>query len=196
MIESELEKLRKDVENCSLCPLHLSRTKVVFGDGNTKAKILLIGEGPGYEEDQSGKAFVGRSGQLLDKILLACNFTSKEHIYIGNIVKCRPPGNRAPSPEEQAACLPYLERQIEIISPKIIVTLGATALTAMLGKNLKITKERGSWNIWMNIFVMPTYHPSALLRNPNLKKDTWEDFKQVIVKYRELIDPGHYCKYF
>lgn len=195
MITSELEQLRKEVENCSLCPLHLSRTKVVFGDGNPQAKIFLIGEGPGYEEDKSGKAFVGRSGQLLDKILSACNFSREKHVYIGNIVKCRPPDNRTPTTAEQATCLPYLEKQIGLISPPIIVCLGATALQALLGKNLKITKERGNWQIWLNKFVMPTYHPSALLRNPNLKKDAWEDFKKIVLKYRELADPGHYCQY-
>jgi len=191
MCERELNKIKQEVENCSLCPLHKSRTMVVFGDGNPKAKIFLIGEGPGFEEDKSGKAFIGRSGQLLDKILLACNFNRNDHVYIGNIVKCRPPGNRTPSTEEQAACLPYLERQIELISPEIIVILGATALQALLGKNLKITKERGNWHIGFNRFVMPTYHPSALLRNPSLKKDAWEDFKKVILKYRELVDPDH-----
>ncbi len=195
MYEPGLSELRHEVENCKLCPLHRNRTKVVFGDGNPNSKIFLIGEGPGFEEDKSGKVFVGRSGQLLDKILLACNFRRDQHLFIGNIVKCRPPGNRTPSIEEQSACLPYLERQIELISPVIIVTLGATAMQALLGKNLKITKERGNWHIWLNRHVMPSFHPSALLRNPNLKKDAWEDFKKVILKYRELVDPDHYCKY-
>lgn len=194
-VNDDLKQLKTDVESCTLCPLSGGRTKVVFGDGRHDAKIFLIGEGPGYEEDKSGKAFVGRSGQLLDKILFACNFNRYEHIYIGNIVKCRPPGNRTPSVEEQAACLPYLEKQIELISPDIIITLGATALKAILGSDLKITRERGIWHTWNNYLVLPTYHPSALLRNPKLKKECWDDFKKVIIKYRELVNPQHECKY-
>lgn len=196
MNKDELHQIEQEVKNCTKCPLHRSRTNIVFGDGNVHAKIFLIGEGPGFEEDKTGNVFVGKSGQLLDKILEACNFTRKEHVYIGNIVKCRPPGNRKPTTEEQAACLPYLEKQIELIDPIIIITLGATALQGLMGENLKITRERGNWKLWMNRFVMPTFHPSALLRNPNLKKDTWEDFKKVITKYREVVDSEHFCKHF
>jgi len=196
MLESELKNIEQEVKACTKCPLHFSRTNTVFGDGNINAKIFLIGEGPGFEEDKTGNVFVGKSGKLLDKILEACNFSRSKHVYIGNILKCRPPGNRKPTPEEQIACLPYLEKQIELIDPKIIITLGATALQGLLGENLKITRERGNWKLWMNRLVMPTFHPSALLRNPNLKKDTWEDFKKVISKYRELVDSEHYCKNF
>ncbi len=188
-------ELKKEVENCTMCDLCKSRNKVVFGNGNPAAGIFLVGEGPGYDEDKTGVAFVGKSGQLLGKILEACNFSREKQIFIGNIVKCRPPQNRVPSIEEQAACLPYLERQIEIVDPKIIVALGATALKALVDPSLKITKVRGNWMLWQNKYVMPTYHPSALLRNPNLKKDAWEDFKKVILKYRELVDPEHFCKY-
>jgi uracil-DNA glycosylase family 4 len=192
---NELLRIKNEVEKCTLCSLYKSRNKVIVGDGNPKAKIFIIGEGPGFEEDRIGKAFVGRSGQLLDKILLACNFNREKHVYISNIVKCRPPGNRKPSNEEQAACLPYLERQINIISPDIIVTLGATAFNALMGKDHRITKERGTWMRYYNYLLMPTYHPSALLRNPSLKKDCWEDFKKIIVKYRELVEPNHECNY-
>jgi len=194
-METEFEQLRQEVENCQKCPLFKSRNKVVFGSGNPNAKIFLIGEGPGYDEDRTGVAFVGKSGQLLDKILAACNFTREKHVFIGNIVKCRPPQNRNPEIEEMAACLPYLLRQIELVKPSIIITLGATAIKGLIDKNAKITKERGNWKIWNNILVMPTFHPSALLRNPSLKKDTWEDFKKVILKYRELVDNNHSCKY-
>jgi len=194
-MEKEFEQLRQEVENCQKCPLFKSRNKVVFGSGNSHAKIFLIGEGPGYDEDRTGVAFVGKSGQLLDKILAACNFTREQHVFIGNIVKCRPPQNRNPEIEEMAACLPYLLRQIELVKPSIIITLGATAIKGLIDKNAKITKERGNWKIWNNILVMPTFHPSALLRNPSLKKDTWEDFKKVILKYRELVDNNHSCKY-
>ncbi len=190
-----MEELKNRVEQCTKCPLHKSRNKVVFGNGNYQASVFLIGEGPGYEEDKAGEAFVGRSGKLLDKILLACNFTREAHVFIGNIVKCRPPGNRTPYPEEMEACLPYLEEQIEKVDPAIIITLGATALKGLTGENLKVTRERGKWRLWFNRMLMPTYHPSALLRNPSLKRDAWEDFKKVILKYREIIDQNHPCQY-
>jgi uracil-DNA glycosylase family 4 len=168
---------------------------VVFGDGNPNADIFLIGEGPGWEEDRTGHAFVGRSGQLLDKILFACGFNRKDHVFIGNIIKCRPPGNRVPLPAERAACLPYLLKQIEIIDPKIIIILGATALNGLIDPKLRITHIRGKWIEWNNLWAMPTFHPSALLRNPNLKRESWEDFKKVVIKYRELVEPEHYSKY-
>ena len=195
MIENEISKLRKEVENCKKCPLYKTRNKVVFGNGSLNAKIFLVGEGPGYDEDRTGIAFVGRSGKLLDKILEACGFTREKHIFIGNIVKCRPPQNRIPAIDEQSSCLPFLEKQIELLNPEIIITLGATAYKGLFDSNARITKERGNWKIRNNQLVMPTYHPSALLRNPALKKDTWEDFKKVILKYRELVDPEHLCKY-
>jgi len=168
---------------------------VVFGEGHPDAEIFLIGEGPGRDEDLTGRAFVGRSGQLLDKILAACGFNRKDHVFIGNILKCRPPGNRVPLPEERAACLPFLLKQIEIIHPKIIILLGATALNGLVDPKLRITKVRGSWIKWNDLWTMPTFHPSALLRNPNLKRETWEDFKKVVFKYRELVDSEHYSKY-
>ncbi len=188
---SEFEELRTEILSCQKCGLAVTRNHVVFGEGNPKAEILIIGEGPGAEEDKTGRPFVGRSGKLLDKILDACGFTRKEHVFIANIVKCRPPNNRPPMPEERAACIPYLDKQIEMIDPKIIILLGATALS-MVDTKSKITKVRGNWIIWSNRLVMPTFHPSALLRNPNLKKDSWEDFKKVVYKYRELVNPKHF----
>ena len=196
MNEQRWNELKIEIGACTRCPLHQTRNLPVFGNGNPQAPIFLIGEGPGYDEDKTGIAFVGKSGQLLDKILEACNFTREKHVFIGNIVKCRPPQNRNPLPAEQAACLPYLEEQISLVNPKILITLGSVATKAFLGNDVKITKIRGQWMLWQNYLVMPTYHPSALLRNPNLKKDAWEDFKQVIKKYRELIDAGHYCKHY
>ena len=192
---SEFDKLKAEALNCTKCQLSRTRKNVVFGDGNPDAEVFLIGEGPGHEEDLTGRAFVGRSGQLLDKILAACGFNRKDHVFIGNILKCRPPGNRVPLPEERAACLPYLLKQIEIINPKIIILLGATALNGLVDPKLRITKVRGSWIKWNDRWTMPTFHPSALLRNPNLKKETWEDFKKVVLKYRELVDSEHYSKY-
>jgi DNA polymerase len=195
METDSLTLLREEVNSCTKCSLHKTRNKPVFGNGNPKAPILMIGEGPGADEDREGVAFVGRSGQLLDKILEACNFTREKHVFISNIVKCRPPQNRNPLPEEQAACLPYLEEQINLIEPKILITLGAVATKAFLGNDAKITRIRGQWHTWQGKLLIPTYHPSALLRNPNLKHDAWEDFKKVILKYREVVDPNHKNQY-
>lgn len=189
---TELETLKTEVLTCRKCRLCETRTHVVFGEGNPNGGILCIGEGPGRDEDLQGRPFVGRSGQLLDKILAACGFTRIEHAFIANIVKCRPPENRIPMPDEKAACIPYLMKQMELIQPKITILLGATALNGLVDPKMKITSVRGQWLNWNNMLMMPTYHPSALLRNPNLKKDSWEDFKKVVAKYRELVNPNHY----
>ncbi len=191
----ELILLQEEALRCTKCQLVNSRNKLVFGEGNENAGIFIIGEAPGYDEDQQGRPFVGKSGQLLDKILAACGFNRREHIYIGNILKCRPPGNRNPSPEEAATCMPFLLKQIETVNPKIIILLGATALKYMIDPDLRITKIRGQWLEHDGRLVMPVYHPSALLRNPALKKETWEDYKNVVRKYRELVDGGHVCEY-
>lgn len=191
----DFELLKQEVNQCTKCALSKTRTNVVFGEGSQNAGIMLIGEGPGYYEDQQGRPFVGKSGQLLDKILDVCGFTRKEHVFIGNIVKCRPPNNRDPLPEERESCLPYLYKQIEMIEPKIIILLGATALKGLIDPNAKITKVRGEWLNWNDRLVMPTFHPSALLRNEKLKKPVWEDFKKVVAKYRELINKEHHSEY-
>ncbi len=191
----DFELLKQEVNQCTKCALSKTRTNVVFGEGSQNAGIMLIGEGPGYYEDQQGRPFVGKSGQLLDKILDVCGFTRKEHVFIGNIVKCRPPNNRDPLPEERESCLPYLYKQIEMIEPKIIILLGATALKGLIDPNAKITKVRGEWLNWNDRLVMPTFHPSALLRNEKLKQPVWEDFKKVVAKYRELINKEHYSEY-
>ena len=190
-MNKEFEILRKEIISCHKCQLAKGRTNVVFGEGPFDAKIMCVGEGPGRDEDLKGRPFVGRSGQLLDKILGVCGFSRSENVFIGNIVKCRPPENRAPFPEERAACLPFLLKQIEVIQPKIVILLGATALNGLVDPKLKITKVRGNWIEWNGRLAMPTFHPAALLRNPNLKKDSWEDFKKVVEKYRELVDPNH-----
>lgn len=192
MIEREFNRLTEEVRACLKCPLHQKRTQSVFGMGNPFSELMLIGEGPGEEEDRQGLPFVGKSGQLLDKILEAAGFSRKENVYIANIVKCRPPENREPSPEERAACLPYLEEQISLIQPSIIILLGSTALKGLIDPEAKITRVRGTWIQWRDMWVMPTYHPSALLRNPELKKDVWEDMKEVVRKYREIVDPNHH----
>ncbi|MFC2104097.1 uracil-DNA glycosylase family protein [Bacteroidota bacterium] len=192
---NEFEQLKQEVNQCTKCVLSKTRTNVVFGEGFSKAEIMCIGEGPGYYEDQQGRPFVGKSGQLLDKILEVCGFNRKEHVFIGNIVKCRPPNNRDPLPEERETCLPFLFKQIELIDPKIIILLGATALKGLIDPNAKITKVRGEWMDWNNRLIMPTFHPSALLRNEKLKRSAWEDFKKVVTKYRELINENHFSEH-
>ena len=192
-----MEQLKERILNCTACDLHKTRNKAIWGEGNINAEILLIGEAPGADEDRIGRPFVGKSGQLLDKILAACGFTREGHVFLSNVIRCRPPGNRTPSDAEVEACIHFLFEQIEMVNPKIIIPLGATALKRLFGDNsLKITKLRGQWIEWNGRLVMPVYHPSALLRNPGLKRDTWEDFKKVIAKYRELVDANHYSEYY
>jgi len=191
-----MEQLRSRILNCTSCVLHKSRQHAIWGEGNPNAEVLLIGEAPGAEEDRIGRPFVGKSGQLLDKILAACGFTRQEHVFLSNILRCRPPGNRVPKDEEVNACIPFLYEQINLVDPKIVIPLGATALKRLLkNDSLRITRIRGNWMHWDGRLVMPVYHPSALLRNPALKRETWEDYKKVVFKYRELVDPGHYSKH-
>lgn len=192
---TDFEELQEEVLSCSKCPLCSTRNKVVFGNGNPNAEIMLVAEAPGFYEDKSGIVFQGKSGDLLDKILSVCGFSREEHIYISNIVKCRPPDNRKPSNVEISACLPYLYRQIELVNPKIIILLGATALTGLIGSSARITQARGLWINWNGRMVMPTYHPSALLRNPSLKRPVWEDFQNIVAKYRELVNTDHYSAF-
>ncbi len=189
------ETLNREILNCERCGLAQTRNHVIFGEGNSHAPILIIGEAPGRDEDMKGRPFVGRSGQLLDKILHACGFNRHQHVFITNIIKCRPPGNRKPLPEEIRVCKPYLLKQINLIDPKILILLGATALKSMIGPDMSITKARGTWVNCENRLAMPVYHPSALLRNPALKRDTWEDFKKIVQKYRQIIDQTHYSAY-
>ncbi len=194
-MKRELIQIEEEVKVCTKCPLHRSRKKTVPGMGNHSAGVFLIGEGPGFDEDRTGLPFVGKSGRLLDRILEVCGFTRENHVFIGNIVKCRPPENRPPHVDEQETCLPYLMRQIDLVDPSIIVLLGSTALNAMVDRNAKITKARGIWMEWTGRQMIATYHPSALLRNPSLKRDAWEDFKEVVMKYRELVNSDHTSEY-
>jgi uracil-DNA glycosylase family 4 len=194
-MNSGIELLKEEILKCTKCELAKSRHHVIFGEGNTNGGIFIIGEAPGRDEDLQGRPFVGKSGQLLDKILTACGFTRDEHVFISNIVKCRPPDNRVPAPQEAAACMPWLLKQIELVNPKILIFLGATALKYMAGNERKITRERGNWLNWQGRLAMPVYHPAALLRDPALKRDTWTDFKKIVYKYRELIDSQHYSAY-
>jgi len=191
-LNPDLESLKIRALECRECELCKHRTHVVFGEGYSFADIMFIGEGPGYYEDIQGRPFVGRAGKLLDKILYVCGFSRDDSAYIANIVKCRPPENRDPLPPERESCLPYLFKQIEYINPKIIILLGSVALKALVDPDAKITSVRGTWIEWKGRLLMPVYHPAALLRNQSLKKEAWEDFKKVVRKYRELVNPDHY----
>jgi DNA polymerase len=158
---------------------------VVFGEGNPDADLMFIGEGPGFYEDQTGRPFVGKAGQLLDRITAAIEM-ERGDVYIANVVKCHPPADRQPDPNEAQACLPVLLAQIEIVQPKVICLLGATAAKYMTGTQIGITRLRGRWLDYKGIPMMPTYHPSYLLRNPSAKRPCWEDMQKVRDKVREL----------
>jgi len=181
-----LEQLDNLINKCTACKLHEGRNKFVFGSGNPNADVMVVGEGPGAEEDKQGLPFVGRAGKLLTDILKAINF-SRDEVYIANIVKCRPPGNRTPLPDEMDTCLPYLKKQIEIIKPKVILCLGLTAAKGLLNKRDSLTSMRGKVFEFENIKVMVTYHPAALLRNPNWKRPCWEDLQKFRKLYDELV---------
>ncbi|MCF8226414.1 MAG: uracil-DNA glycosylase [Bacteroidales bacterium] len=187
----ELPALKNEILKCTKCELARTRNHVIFGEGNTNAKVMIIGEAPGRDEDMLGRPFVGRSGQLLDKILEACGFNREEHVFISNIVKCRPPGNRVPTTKEAEVCMPWLQKQIDLIDPEILILLGATALKYMAGPDHRITREHGQWLQVNSRWTMPVYHPAAVLRDPSLKRDTWEDYKKIVFKYRELVNPEH-----
>ena len=175
-----LDDLRKnEIGECTRCPLHKGRTHIVFGVGNPEAQLMFVGEGPGADEDAQGEPFVGRAGQLLTKMIEAMGL-KRSDVYIANIVKSRPPGNRNPEPAEIATCLPFLKKQIEIIQPKVIVCLGKIAAQTLLQTEIPITKLRGQFQDYGGIQVMPTYHPAFLLRNPPMKKFVWEDLKKVM----------------
>jgi len=175
---STLEEVRKELGDCRRCKLHRTRRTLVFGEGNERAKLLFIGEGPGFDEDVQGRPFVGRAGQLLTKILQAIDLR-REEVYITNIIKCRPPQNRNPEPDEIQSCHPFLLKQIEAIQPKIICALGAFAAQTLLKTDAKITTLRGRCYDLGGIKVIPTYHPAYLLRNPDRKREVWEDMKQI-----------------
>ncbi len=180
-----LDKLQLIVKRCERCFLSKNRTKVVFGEGNENAEIIFIGEGPGYNEDKIGRPFVGRAGQLLDKMLGAINL-KREDVYIANIVKCRPPNNRNPLEEESNTCIEFLRWQVKIIDPTIIVCLGAIAAKNIIDKDFKITKDRGNWINRGKYSIIATYHPAALLRDEGKKKEAWEDFKNIKRKYEKI----------
>ncbi|MDP2600128.1 MAG: uracil-DNA glycosylase [Deltaproteobacteria bacterium] len=174
-----LEEIRAEIGDCKRCRLCEGRTNIVFGVGNPHAKLMFVGEAPGRDEDKQGEPFVGRAGQLLNKIIEAMKM-KREDVYIGNINKCRPPENRPPQPDEVATCIPFLQQQIAFIKPKVIVCLGSTAFQHLLKTENKISHSRGQWFEFEGIKVMPTYHPAFLLRNPDAKKPVWEDMQKVM----------------
>ncbi len=175
-----MEEIAAHVSTCRNCPLFEGRTNTVPGEGHVDSPdIMFIGEGPGADEDAQGRPFVGKAGQLLTKMIEAMGY-KREEVFIANIVKCRPPNNRAPLPEEMDACLPYLRQQIGLIKPKIIVGMGATAIKGLLGKTAGITRLRGTWQEYEGLKLMPTFHPSYLLRDPSKKKEVWQDLQQVL----------------
>jgi uracil-DNA glycosylase family 4 len=181
---NNLEELRAAIGDCRRCKLCSGRTNLVFGVGNPNADLMFIGEGPGRDEDLQGEPFVGRAGQLLTDIITKGMGMKREDVYIANVVKCRPPENRNPEPDEVAACEPFLKKQIDLVRPRIIVALGKFAVQTLLQSKVPITKLRGQWHSYHGIKLMPTFHPAYLLRNPADKKLVWEDIKKVIKELR------------
>jgi len=179
------EELELVCNNCDKCELMKTRTNVVFGRGNRDSKVLIVGEGPGQQEDIQGKPFVGRAGNLLDTLFCAMEI-SENDIYIANIVKCRPPQNRVPTKEEARICINYLRNQVYLQNPRIIVCLGNTASKYIISDDVQITKIRGNWILKKDVLIMPTYHPAALLRDGTKKIPFWEDLKKVKLKMEEL----------
>ena len=174
-----LEDIRKELGDCQRCSLHEARNNLVFGEGNPNADLVFVGEAPGADEDLQGRPFVGRAGQLLTKIINAMGLT-REEVYICNILKCRPPGNRNPRPEEIRACEPFLIEQIRVIKPEVICALGTFAAHILLNTDVPISQLRGKFHSYQGIKFMPTYHPAYLLRNPGAKKQVWEDAQMIM----------------
>ncbi len=173
-----IEEIRAEIGDCTRCPLHEGRTNIVHSTGNRQSDLMFVGEAPGADEDAKGEPFVGRAGKLLNKIIEAIGM-KREDVFIGNINRCRPPGNRQPTPEESETCKPYLLREISIVKPKVIVVLGNTAMKNLLDTKVGITKMRGKFVDYYGVKVMPTFHPAYLLRDPRKKREVWEDMKMV-----------------
>ena len=182
--QETLEEIRAEFQDCRRCALCQGRRNIVFGVGDAHARLVLVGEAPGREEDERGEPFVGEAGRLLDRILFAMGLR-REEVYICNVEKCRPPGNRDPLPEEIAACEPFLRRQLAAIRPQLIVTLGRFAAQTLLRETTPITRLRGQWREYEGIPLLPTLHPAYLLRNPASKREVWEDMKLVMQRLRQ-----------
>jgi len=177
-----LDALRAHIGDCQRCKLAGGRTNLVFGVGDPHADLMFVGEGPGADEDVQGEPFVGRAGQLLTEIITKGMKLRRQDVYIANVVKCRPPGNRNPEPDEIASCMPFLARQIELVQPRVIVALGTFAAQTLLGVKTPITRMRGNWHEYLGVKVMPTFHPAYLLRTPGDKRLVWADIKLVMAE--------------
>ncbi len=184
-----LHAVREELGECTRCGLHAKRTKIVFGDGDPDADILFVGEGPGEQEDRQGLPFVGRAGELLTQMIEKGLDIPRSSVYICNIVKCRPPGNRTPLPDEVASCSPFLDAQIAAVRPKVIVSLGKPATSLLLGHDVAITRIRGTWHEYRGIPLMPTLHPAYVLRQytPEVRKNVWNDLKAALARSRETV---------
>lgn len=189
MTELSWEALEEEIRGCSRCGLCKKRDHIVLGEGDRSADIMLVGEGPGGDEDRIGRPFVGKAGQLLDKMIAAIDM-KREDLYITNVVKCRPPGNRTPLDEEAQACLPVLRMQYALIRPKIVVCLGATAAKYLCGPDVRVTRAHGRWIEKSGVWFMPTFHPAALLRDESKKRDAWEDLQSLSEKYKQIVNEG------
>ena len=187
-MNSSWEKVKTQCLMCEKCPLAATRTNIVFGVGCEEAEVLFIGEGPGEQEDLKGEPFVGRAGQLLDKLLDCVDLDRHKNIYIANMVKCRPPGNRDPQPEEQEACIGWLREQTRLLRPKIIVCLGRIAAQRLISPDFKVTQDHGKFINKNGTLMMGTYHPAALLRNPNNKPNAFQDFLDLREKIKEVCE--------
>lgn len=183
------QQLTEEIHACNKCRLCQTRTNVVPGEGDPEARIMFIGEGPGRDEDLQGRPFVGRSGELLTRMIRAIGL-EREQVYICNVVKCRPPQNRNPEPDEAAACLNYLRAQVALVRPKVIVLLGKIACRYTLQQEISVMRDHGKWFERKGVWFMPTYHPSALLRDPTKKRDAWEDFQKIRDKLSEIRAEG------
>lgn len=177
--------LQQEALSCEKCRLCQTRHSVVLGEGDPHAALMFVGEGPGQQEDLTGRPFVGPAGQLLDRMLAAIGL-AREQVYICNIVKCRPPNNRVPEPDERAACMGYLRAQVALVRPKIIACLGSTPARALLGDDVRITRDRGVWQLRKGVWFIPTFHPAALLRDESKKRPSWTDFQAIRDKLKEL----------
>ena len=173
-----IEMIRADIGNCTRCPLYAGRTQIVHSTGNFNADLMFVGEAPGADEDEQGFPFVGRAGQLLTKIIEGIGM-KREDVFIGNINRCRPPGNRTPTLPEAETCRPFLQREIAVVRPKVIVVMGNTATQNLLNTKVGITRLRGNFQEYLGVKLMPTFHPAYLLRDPNKKREVWEDMKKV-----------------
>jgi DNA polymerase len=189
-MQTSWEELCSAVQGCTRCPLSSGRKHTVIGEGDPHSPLMLVGEGPGEQEDLTGRPFVGAAGQLLDKMLAAIGL-DRSRVYICNVVKCRPPQNRVPQPEEIEQCMNYLRQQFVLVRPKVILCLGSTPSKALIDPQIRITRQRGQWVLRRGVWFLPTYHPAALIYDSSKKRDSWEDLKKLRAKLNELsLYPG------